>query len=83
MPSDGWLLEQAGKLAGIPGVLVHGRYDVVTPLSSAWALKQAWPQARLEIVPDAGHASLEPGIIDVLVGASDELASRLLPGPSA
>lgn len=83
MPSDGWLLEQAGKLAGIPGVLVHGRYDVVTPLSSAWALKQAWPQARLEIVPDAGHASLEPGIIDALVGASDELASRLLPGTSA
>lgn len=77
MPSDGWLLAQAGKLADIPGVLVHGRYDVVTPLSSAYALKQAWPQARLEIVPDAGHASLEPGIIDALIGATDEMAGRL------
>ena len=81
MPSDGWLLGQAGRLADIPGVLVHGRYDVVTPLSSAFALKQAWPQARLEIVPDAGHASLEPGIIDALIGATDEMAGRLLPQP--
>jgi proline iminopeptidase len=77
MPEDGWLLKQAHRLAGIPGRLVHGRYDVVTPLSSAWALKEAWPDAQLEIVPDAGHASLEPGIVDALVRATDDLLSRL------
>lgn len=71
---DGWLLAQAHRLAGIPGHIVHGRYDVLTPLSSAWALKKAWPDASLEIVPDAGHASLEPGIIDGLLRATDALA---------
>jgi proline iminopeptidase len=77
MPHDGWLLSQAGRLKGIPGAIVHGRYDVVTPVSSAFALKQAWPGASLEIVPDAGHASLEPGIVDALVRASDSFADRM------
>ena len=55
---DDWLLEQVKtKLTKIPGTIVHGRYDVVTPLSSAWALKKAWPQADMHIVPDAGHSS--------------------------
>jgi proline iminopeptidase len=57
----------------MPARLVHGRYDVCTPLSSAWALKKAWPEADLEIVPDAGHSSLEPGIVDALVRAADAL----------
>ncbi|MCU0881903.1 MAG: prolyl aminopeptidase [Hyphomonadaceae bacterium] len=75
LPHDGWLLEQAGeKLKGIPGRIVHGRFDVLTPLASAWALKTAWPDATLEIVPDAGHASLEPGIVDGLVRACEDMA---------
>ncbi len=74
---DGWLLEQAReKLQGLPGVIVHGRYDVVTPLSSAWALKKAWPDAELHIIPDAGHSSLEPGIVDKLVRAADQFAEK-------
>ncbi len=74
---DGWLIDEAAnKLAQIPGVIVHGRYDVVTPLSSAWALAKAWPRAELEIVADAGHSSLEPGIVDRLVRASDTFAAR-------
>lgn len=73
--SDNWLLEQcAEKLKDIPGVIVHGRYDVVTPLSTAWALSKAWPKAELHIVPDAGHSSMEPGIIDRLVQATDDFA---------
>lgn len=73
--SDNWLLEQcAEKLKDIPGVIVHGRYDVVTPLSTAWALAKAWPKAELHIVPDAGHSSMEPGIIDRLVQATDDFA---------
>jgi len=75
--SDGWLLEAAAKFGELPGVIVHGRYDVVTPLSSAWALTKVWPKAQLRIVPDAGHSSLEPGIVSELVKASDMLAEKL------
>ncbi|RYG35617.1 MAG: prolyl aminopeptidase [Burkholderiales bacterium] len=75
--SDGWLLDQAEKFGDLPGVIVHGRYDVVTPLSSAWALSKAWPKAQLKIVPDAGHSSLEPGIVSELIKASDMLAEKL------
>jgi proline iminopeptidase len=75
--SDGWLLDQAEKFGDLPGVIVHGRYDVVTPLSSAWALHKAWPKSQLKIVPDAGHSSLEPGIVSELIKASDMLAEKL------
>jgi proline iminopeptidase len=75
--ADGWLLDQAAKFGDLPGVIVHGRYDVVTPLSSAWALHKAWPKSQLKIVPDAGHSSLEPGIVSELVKASDLLAEKL------
>ena len=73
---DGWLLDEAARVlkGRIPGVIVHGRYDVITPLSSAWALKKAWPDAELHIIPDAGHSSLEPGIVDELIRASDKYA---------
>jgi proline iminopeptidase len=71
---DDQLIADAGKIRHIPGVIVHGRYDVVTPLRSAWDLKQAWPEADLRIVPDAGHAMTEPGIIHELVSASQRFA---------
>ena len=74
---DGWLLDQAHVLKNIPGVIVHGRYDVVTPLSSAWALHKAWPKSRLEIIPDAGHSSLEPGIVNALINATEEFVDIL------
>jgi len=69
---DGWLLKQVSRIRKIPGWIVQGRFDVVTPLESAWALKTAWPEARFEIVWDAGHASTEPGIIDALIRATDQ-----------
>jgi proline iminopeptidase len=50
---------------------------VVTPLSTAWELSKAWPKAELHIVPDAGHSSMEPGIIDRLVQATDDFADQL------
>lgn len=74
LPEDGWILKNAHKLRGIPCWIVQGRFDVVTPLESAWALSKTWPEARLEIVGDAGHASTEPGIVDALVRATDEAA---------
>ncbi|MEM1390027.1 MAG: prolyl aminopeptidase [Pseudomonadota bacterium] len=74
---DGWLLKQAEeKLQYMPGVIVHGRYDVVTPLSTAWALKKAWPKAELNIVPAAGHSSMEPGIVDKLLRATRDFGRR-------
>jgi proline iminopeptidase len=54
---------------------VQGRFDVVTPMEAAWKLKAAWPQARFEVVWDAGHASTEPGIVDALVRATDQALS--------
>ncbi len=73
---DGWLLEQAPRLRHIPCRIAHGRYDMCTPLASAWALKQRWPEAELEIIPDAGHSSLEPGIVDALVRATDAMLAQ-------
>ena len=69
---DGWLLKNVEAIRSIPGWIVQGRFDVVTPLEAAWSLKKAWPEARFEVVWDAGHASTEPGIIDALVRATDQ-----------
>jgi proline iminopeptidase len=71
LETDGWLLQQAGLLGKIPGVIVQGRYDVVCPAESAWALHRAWPQADLRIVRDAGHSASEPGIVHELITATD------------
>ena len=72
------ILRDAHKLAGIPGVIVHGRYDVICPLDNAYALHQAWPDSELIIIREAGHASREPGIVDALIRATDDLAKSLL-----
>jgi len=68
---DGWILKNIDKIRHIPGWIVQGRFDVVTPLDSAWKLHKAWPEARFDIVWDAGHASTEPGVIDGLVRATE------------
>jgi proline iminopeptidase len=52
---DGVLLREAGRLAGIPGALIHGRLDLSCPLDTAWELARAWPDARLVVVGDSGH----------------------------
>ncbi|MEZ4597926.1 MAG: prolyl aminopeptidase [Chloroflexota bacterium] len=76
---DAWLepdqlIRDAPRLAGVPGVIVQGRYDVATPMRTAWDLHRAWPEARFEVVPDAGHAWDEPGIQRLLVDATDRFA---------
>jgi proline iminopeptidase len=65
------LLDDVGRIRHIPAVIVQGRYDVVCPMESAWALHRAWPEADLRIVPDAGHSAFEPGIVHELVLATD------------
>jgi proline iminopeptidase len=72
---DDWILQNISKIRHIPGVIVQGRYDVVCPPTSAWDLHQAWPEARLKIIPDAGHSSREPGIARALVAATDEFST--------
>ncbi len=68
------LLRDIGKVRGIPAFLVHGRYDVLCPAETAFELSRAWPEARLKIVPDAGHSAFEPGITHELVMATDTFA---------
>ncbi len=71
---EGQLLRDAGRLKGIPGVIVQGRHDTCTPPVAAWQLKQAWPEVELNIIPDAGHLFSEPGILDGLIRATDRFA---------
>jgi proline iminopeptidase len=71
---EGQLLRDAGKLRGIPGVIVQGRHDTCTPPVAAWKLKQAWPEVELNIIPDGGHLFSEPGNLDALVRATDKFA---------
>jgi proline iminopeptidase len=70
------LIRDAHRLRDIPGVIIQGRYDIATPVRTAWDLHRAWPEARFELVPDAGHAWTEPGIQHLLVAATDAFAQR-------
>jgi proline iminopeptidase len=73
---DDFIIENAGKLEGIPGTIVQGRYDVVTPMKTAHELHRAWPGSVLKVVGDAGHAASEPGIVRALIGATDRYAGK-------
>lgn len=70
------ILADAGRLKDIPGVIVHGRYDVICPMENAWQLHKAWPGAELHIIPEAGHSAAEPGNTDALLQATDMFADR-------
>jgi len=72
------LLNNMPNIAHLPGIIVHGRYDVICPLENAWELHQAWPNSELQIIRDAGHAASEVGTTDALVRAADQIAHRLL-----
>ncbi|MHB1586989.1 MAG: prolyl aminopeptidase [Acidiferrobacteraceae bacterium] len=71
------IIRNASRLASIPGVLIHGRYDIVCPLANAWALNRVWPSSRLEVIGESGHSALEPRITEALVAATQEFADRL------
>lgn len=75
------LLRDMPKIAHLPGIIVHGRYDAICPLDNAWALHQAWPNSELQIIRDAGHSAAEPGITDALIRAAEQMARRLLDLP--
>jgi proline iminopeptidase len=69
--TDNYLIENVDRIRHIPAWIVHGRYDVICPAMNAWDLHRAWPEATLKIIPDAGHAATEPGIVDALIQATD------------
>lgn len=73
------ILAHADRLRGIPGIMVHGRYDLECPLDNATALHAVWPEADLFIIRDAGHASSEPPIVDALIRATERMSDRLGP----
>ena len=73
--TDSQLLDDAARIAHLPGVIVQGRYDVVCPAASAWALHKRWPRSQLRLVGDAGHSISEPGIVDALIQATDDFAA--------
>jgi proline iminopeptidase len=71
------LIEGAHVLAGIPGVIVQGRYDLLCPPATAHRLVAAWPDAELRIVDAAGHLLYDPGIRDAVIGAIDDVAAKI------
>lgn len=70
------ILQQVDRLKGIPGILVHGRYDMVCPLENAFSLHRRWHDSELNIVRDAGHAASESSITDALIRATRQMAER-------
>ncbi|MCO5063016.1 MAG: prolyl aminopeptidase [Rhizobiaceae bacterium] len=74
---EGQLLRDAHRLHGIPGVIVHGRYDMPCPAKYAWLLHRAWPDAEFHLIEGAGHAYSEPGILDRLIRATDKFAGKI------
>lgn len=73
--ADDQLLRDAGRIAQIPGAIVHGRYDVVCPVANAWDLHKAWPSSELVITPTAGHSGFEAENVDALVRVTDRFAN--------
>ena len=76
LEEDGWILNNVDRLHGIPGIIVQGRYDMICPPQRAWELAQAWPDADLRMIRNAGHALSEPGISAELVRAMDQIAEQ-------
>jgi proline iminopeptidase len=75
--NGGWLerenqlLDDVHKIRHIPATIVQGRFDVVCPMRTAWALHKAWPEADFRVVPDSGHSAFEPGTARELIKATD------------
>ncbi len=78
---DDWILAHAHRLRAIPCTIIHGRYDACTPVKNAVDLAAVWPEAKLVIIPDAGHTGTEPGIADAVVTATDGYARATRAAP--
>ena len=74
LETDDQLLQNVHRIRHLPAWIIQGRYDMVCPVVSAWDLHRAWPEATLQIIPDAGHSATEAGIRSALLDATDYLA---------
>jgi proline iminopeptidase len=74
----GQLLRDIDRIRHIPATIVQGRYDIICPMTSAYELSRAWPEAEFRVVL-AGHSAADPAITDALVAATDALADRFAP----
>ena len=75
----GQIINNTDRLADIPGIIVHGRYDMVCPLDNAFALSAAWPEAEFQIIRDAGHSATEPAIVDALIRGVEQVVAKGAP----
>ena len=69
------LLDEAAKLAAIPGIIVQGRYDLLCPPATSHALAARWPHGEVRVIEGAGHMLYDPGIRDAVMKAIADLAS--------
>ena len=76
LEEDGQIHRDMHRLAGIPGHIVQGRYDMVCPPETAHRIHKAWPGSEMTLVADAGHVLSEPGITEELVGIMDKLRDQ-------
>ncbi|MEM1362310.1 MAG: prolyl aminopeptidase [Pseudomonadota bacterium] len=74
---DGQILDRVSRISQIPGTVVQGRYDMICPPRSAWALTDQWSRAELKMIPHAGHALSEPGISAELVRVTNGLRRQV------
>lgn len=65
------LLDDVGRVRHLPATIIHGRYDVICPIATAFELARQWPEATLQVIPDAGHSAMESGTRAALVAATD------------
>ena len=79
LPSDNYVLDNVNRLHAIPTHIVHGRYDAICPVGTAWDLHQCLPHSQLHIIADGAHIPTEPGMVDRLISITDDMKNKSLP----
>lgn len=74
---DNQILNNISTIKNIPAIIIHGRYDMITPVDNSYKLERRWKNAELDIIRDAGHASSEPALTDALIKATDKMAKMV------
>lgn len=76
--TDNWILENIHRIQDIPGVIIQGECDQICPWENAGELHQHWPASTFLLVPNAGHASTEAGILEALIDATEDFKNKAL-----
>ena len=74
--TDNQIINNIAKIQELPGIIVHGRYDILCPVQNAYDLHRAWPESQVFLVREAGHSATEHAMIDALVRATRDIALR-------